>query len=278
MQLTTTQQTCRMRLVALLAFVLVMGVGTTGVAQTDSAADSAAEPSEESSDQSGGEQDASDDQGQKKDKGPDPSDPDYWSEIREVQTVQRRPFQKVNRFALSAYGGVVPNNIFEKYIPVGLRLNYFILENIGLELAGSYAITSETSVEAILNESGSGGGGASASQVFIGDRQVGQINFGIVWSPFYGKTTIGDLDIGYFDFYLIGGAGVVLTQVENNTNPEGGPVQAKPEGVVGAGLSYYFLDNAAVRLDYRQFIFAHAGNVGGVATPSEISIGAGWFF
>lgn len=276
MQLTTTQQTRRMRFVALLAFLVAMGVGTTGAAQTDNTGDSAAEPTQERSGQSGGDQDASDGEGQNEQAGPDPSDPGYWSDIREVQTVQRRPFQKVNRFALSAYGGVVPNNIFEKYIPVGLRLNYFILENIGLELAGSYAITSETSVEAILNESSAGG--ASANQVFIGDRQVGQINFGIVWSPFYGKTTIGDLDIGYFDFYLIGGAGVVLTQVENNTNPEGGPVQAKPEGVVGAGLSYYFLDNAAVRLDYRQFIFAHAGNVGGVATPSEISIGAGWFF
>ena len=265
-----------MRLVALLAFVMAMGVGATGVAQTDNAADNAAEPSEESSDQSGGEQNASGDGGQKKEKGPDPSDPDYWSEIREVQTVQRRPFQKVGRFALSAYGGVVPNNIFEKYIPVGLRLNYFILENIGLELAGSYALTSETSVEAIISESGSGA--ASASQVFIGDRQIGQINFGIVWSPFYGKTTIGDLDIGYFDFYLIGGAGVIFTQAEDIDNPRGGSVTPKAQGVVGAGLAYYFLDNAAVRLDYRQSIFARNEEVGGVATPSEISIGAGWFF
>jgi outer membrane beta-barrel protein len=261
-------------LVALLVFAVAMGLGANGVAQTDGSGQNAGETAGENSGQSDGDQGGSEAQGQQEDQGPDPSDPDYWSQIREVQTVQRRPFQKVNRFALSAYGGVVPNNIFEKYVPVGLRLNYFILENIGLELAGSYAITSETSAEAVLSETT----GAAANQVLVGDRQVGQVNFGIVWSPFYGKTTIGSLDIGYFDFYLVGGAGIIMTKVENRQSPDGGQTQAKPQGVVGAGLAYYFLDNAAVRLDYRQFIFQHVQPLGGVATPSEISLGATWFF
>jgi outer membrane beta-barrel protein len=273
--LTGMQETRRARLIALLVFAVAMGLGANGVAQTGGSGQSAGETASEDTGQAAGDQGGSDAQSEEdEDEGPDPSDPDYWSEIREVQTVQRRPFQKVNRFALSAYGGIVPNNIFEKYVPVGLRVNYFILENIGLELAGSYAIRSETSVEAVLSETR----GAAANQVLVGDRQIGQVNFGIVWSPFYGKTTIGGLDIGYFDFYLVGGAGVIMTQLETRDAPDGGQVQAKPQGVVGAGLAYYFLDNAAVRLDYRQFIFQHVEEVGGVATPSEISLGASWFF
>src|SRR5690606_35261752 len=55
----------------------------------------------------------------------DPNDPLFWSKTRDIFTVQKRPFQKEGRFAVSVYGGIIPNNIFEQYYPVGVRVNYY---------------------------------------------------------------------------------------------------------------------------------------------------------
>jgi outer membrane beta-barrel protein len=200
----------------------------------------------------------------------DPNDPLFWAKTRDIFTVQKRPFQKQGRFAATIYGGIIPNNIFEQYYPVGLRLNYFILENIGLELAASYAFTVDTGLSDTIQSLDD-----DVPEPLIGDTQVFHSNFGVVWSPFYGKTSFNNTVLNYFDLYLFGGAGLVITE----TQPDyGEPVSTatKPEGVLGAGLSFYLGDHATIRADYRQFIFQKV--TGGVANPSEVSLGLGWFF
>lgn len=203
----------------------------------------------------------------------DPDDPLYWAKLRDVYTVQKRAFQKQGRLAVTVYGGLIPNNAFEKYIPIGLRINYFILENLGLELASSYAINIETGLESVIREPQ----GAGAQQILVGDTQLSHTNFGVVWSPFYGKTAFYNSALNYFDFYLFAGAGLVITETvpDFNEEPES---DFKPEGALGAGLAYYLGDNAAVRIDFRQFVFQKVEGVGGVANPSEVSLGLGWFF
>ena len=213
---------------------------------------------------------------EKKAKGPDRDDPHYWAKVREIHTVQKRYLQKVGRFSASVYGGVIPNNIFERYYPVGLRLDYFILENIGIEVAGARAFKAPTSLEGVMDEDA----GVNSKAVRVADSQVWHTNFGLLWSPFYGKTSFYENKIGYFDMYLFGGAGLVVTKTPDVANqPEDEvPSYVKPEGVLGAGLAFYAINNATVRLDYRQFIFQKVSGVGGVANPSEVSLGFGWFF
>ena len=204
----------------------------------------------------------------------DPDDPDYWAKTRDIYTVQKRPFQKQGRFSATVYTGIIPNNIFEQYFPAGLRLNYFLLENIGLELAGSYNFKTDTGLKATIKESE----GVGAEQILIGDTQVMHTNFGLVWSPFYGKTSFYNTALNYFDMYLFGGAGLVVTETQTDFNAETS-ASYKPEGVLGAGLAFYFGQSASVRVDYRQFVFQkEADNGGGVANPSEVSLGFGWFF
>lgn len=225
----------------------------------------------------------------------DPSDPLYWSTMRDVYSLQQRSFQKNGRFALSLYGGVIPNNIFESYIPVGIRLNYFILENIGIELSTSYNFSYNKGLEGKITEQS----GVSAQQVLVADQQVAyafdfdnpakdrdgidvgklfvpsRVNFGVVWSPFYGKTSFYSSALNYFDLYLFAGAGLAITQTTPDFNA---PKEAdiKPEGALGAGMAFYFGQHATVRLDFRQFVFAKVN--GGVANPSEVSLGLGYFF
>lgn len=194
----------------------------------------------------------------------------HWAQTRDIFTVQKRPFQKEGRFALSAYGGIIPNNIFEQYFPVGLRVNYYILENIGLELAGSYAFTAKTGLADTIQTLDE-----NVPAPLIGDTQVSHSNFGVVWSPFYGKTSFYNSALAYFDMYVFGGAGIVITETQSNFNAEPS-TSVKPEGVLGAGLAFYLGDHATIRLDFRQFIFEKV--TGGVANPSEASLGLGWFF
>lgn len=201
----------------------------------------------------------------------DPDDPLYWSTMRNVYSLQQRRFQKAGRFGISVYAGLIPNNSFESYVPLGIRLNYFILENLGLELAGSYALRVDKRLQDLIKEEDGTGAGA----VLVGDEQVSHTNFGVVWSPFSGKTAFYSKALNYFDLYLFAGAGVVIKQTQPNFNAPKS-VDLEPEGALGAGLSFYLGDSTLVRADFRQFVFSKI--IGGVANPSEVSLGFGYFF
>lgn len=197
----------------------------------------------------------------------------YWSTMRNVYTLQQRRFLKSKRFGVSLYGGLIPNNIFEQYVPVGLRLSYFILENIGVELSGSYNIKLKTRLENQIREES----GLAAGQVLIGDTQVSHTNFGLVWSPFYGKAAFYNSGLVHFDLYLFAGAGIVVAETtpDFNAKPES---EVKPEGALGGGMAFFFGDHLVGRVDFRQFVFPKVEGVGGVANPSEVSLGLGFFF
>jgi outer membrane beta-barrel protein len=262
-------QTVFRRLISVAAVALIAGIGSPAAAQSGSSTDESSDVTAQA-DASGSSSDESEKQG------PDPDDPDYWAKVRKIHTVQKREYQKVGRLGVSAYAGIIPNNIFERYFPVGLRLNYYILENIGLELSGSRSFRSETSLEGVMDEDQ----GINSESVRVADTQFWHANFGLTWSPFYGKTSFYENSIGYFDMFLFGGMGMVVTktpEVPNQPLSEV-PYNIKPEGVLGAGVSFFLLDNAMIRADFRQFIFQKAGDVGGVANPSEVSLGFGWFF
>lgn len=201
----------------------------------------------------------------------DPDDPMYWATVRGVETVQRREILKEGRFAVSAYGGIIPNNIFEQYVPVGLRLNYFVLEQVGLELSGNYALAMDTGLTATLKDDQ----GAGASAVLLGDKQISHVNFGVMWTPVFGKLAWRNKSLNYFDFYLLGGVGTLIKSTEatiNGADTTGFVV----EGTLGAGFFFFFNEHVALRTDYRQFIFGKG--TGGVANPSEVSVGATYMF
>ncbi len=200
-----------------------------------------------------------------------PDDKLYWSTVRNIYTLQQRRFRKSHRFGVTVYGGLIPNNIFEQYVPVGLRLNYFILENIGIELAGSYNLKTKTGLENQIREEN----GIGAGQVLIGDTQVSHTNFGIVWSPFYGKAAFYNSGLLHFDLFLFAGAGMVIAETTPNFNAKA-EREIKPEGALGGGIALYFSDHFAGRMDFRQFVFQKV--VGGVANPSEVSLGVSFFF
>ena len=209
-------------------------------------------------------------------------DPRFWAQVRGIDAIQKREILKEGRFGLTLYGGIIPNNIFSQYFPLGMRLNYFVLETLGLEVSGNYSCgfrrTDEEREQDVrqcglptrLRNTVSDPQGVGASSVLLGDEQIAHFNFGVTWSPIFGKTAWHNRSIRYFDVYVFGGVGMVVKQ----TTPDVGAapqVGLDPEGALGAGAMYFLGNHLALRLDFRQFLFQKI--TGGVATPSEVSLG-----
>ena len=190
---------------------------------------------------------------------------DFWAERRDVRIIQRRLFEKVGRHEFTLFGGVIPNDPFLDYFPIGLRYDYFLLESLALEVDGSYIgeiFRADSDLEEFLLGHG--------ARVDLLDQQQWRTHFGINWSPFYGKIAFLGLKLLHFDINLNAGFGIVsvesLTEERLATETE-----IKPEGILGLGFNFWISDHFSVRLDYRQFLFEKAG--GGVSNPSEISLG-----
>lgn len=197
-------------------------------------------------------------------------DPMYWATVRGIQTIQKRGIQKDGRLSLTAYAGIIPNNIFERYYPVGLRVSYYVLESLSAELSGSYAFGQRTDLENyVLDDQG-----INADGLLLGDVQLAHVTFGVNYSLMFGKLAWLDDEIDYFDVYVFGGAGVVIKETREDFGEEP-VVSGAVEGALGLGVQYFFNNDFALRLDYRQFIFPKV--TGGVANPSEFSLGLSYF-
>jgi len=194
----------------------------------------------------------------------------YWGEKRKVKVIQKRLFQKQGRIALTPHFGVIPNDEFFNYVPLGLRAAYFFSEDIGLELWGQYIFSMKSDLEEFLN-----------NEFFIKTTtpQVLLWNSGIngLWSPIHGKVGIFTKKLCHFDFHFAFGAGAVGTTVR--TRKEGGAEKSRVDvaGNVGVGARMYVVDWGAVRVEYRHFFYAATKEIGGVSFPAEITFGFDFF-
>ncbi|MCA9562689.1 MAG: outer membrane beta-barrel domain-containing protein, partial [Myxococcales bacterium] len=188
---------------------------------------------------------------------------DFWGEQRGTIVLQRRLYEKDGRHQITIWGGVIPNNPFLDYYPIGLRYGFYLLESLAIEVDGSYigeTFRSESDLSVFLEERG--------VNVDLLDLTQWRAHFGLNWSPFYGKLAFLGLKLVHFDLNLFAGFGVV--QIENITVDRlGTETEIRPEGSLGAGFNFYINDTFSIRFDYRQYLSEKTG--GGVSNPSEIS-------
>lgn len=214
-----------------------------------------------------------------------------WGEQRVIRTLQRRLFTKFGRGEFSFFVGIVPNDPFVFYMPLGLRFGYHFNEAFAVELASSYlgCFTSQIGqgdqargIEQGCLRFASDLKGELATQkqdrtqvqsIRLLDQQVTRTDITAMWSPFFGKVAVLNDALMHFDVNLVGGAGFLLTEKVASNNRE---IEYRPtvEAVVGAGFKFYFAERYGLRADFRQFVFPKdPDETGGVATPSEISLG-----
>lgn len=193
----------------------------------------------------------------------------FWAEQRRVRVLQRRLYQTDGDFQLSLYVGSVPNDPFLNYFPVGLRFGYHLSETLAVELSGAYNIETQTDLADFLDETGD-------VSVFLRDIQKWRANVAILWSPIYGKFSFAGTKLAHFDWFLGAGVGVVGVENPSTDNLNDVSTGVKPEVAIITGWNLHLTQRWALRLDYRQFIFQKED--GGVAFPSELSLGGSFFF
>ncbi len=216
-----------------------------------------------------------------------------WGEKRLIRTLQRRLFAKFGRMEFTFFTGIVPNDPFVFYTPVGLRFDYHFNEAFAIELSGAFLgcvgsdvgdgqergfeqgclrfasdLRNDLAVDKVER--------TQVRSIQLLDQQVTRVDLLAMWSPIFGKVAAMNDNLVHFDVNFVGGAGFLLTESisTEDLQPEYRPTF---EGAVGGGMKFYFGTRYGIRADFRQYVYLKQkdddGSGGGTANPSEISIG-----
>jgi outer membrane beta-barrel protein len=187
----------------------------------------------------------------------------------QVVAVQPRQVEKARAIELVGVVGVVPNDAFLIYMPLGFRGAYHLTEHWALELSFEYFLRFETSLRQHLEQND------AQLRARIRDSQEFRADLGLAWSPVYGKIAAAG-GVLHFDGYLVAGAGLVRIAEEKELDL---PAASRPDFLLGAGLKLFFGRRWVVRFEYRQYLYLRpedlSGGGGGVGLASEIALCGG---
>ena len=188
----------------------------------------------------------------------------YWgTQIREVDSLQKRAYRKDQRWEFELYSGFIPNDEFFSYYPLGGRIDYFFAEDFGMELWGAYLIRVSSALESFLEQN------FNASLIVDIPQSLQWLSGAdFLWSPVHGKLGIFADTLAHFDVHLAFGAGVIGTTVRRLNDSKS---KVDVAGNVGLGMRFFLSDGIALRFDYRQFFYAAEG--GGLSHPAELTLG-----
>jgi hypothetical protein len=185
------------------------------------------------------------------------ADPDAaWAESDSMVVIQRQAYERSGRWSLSVFGGLVPNDPFEVYLPVGLRLGLFLNESFEVQLSGSYL--DALAVDRDLRD-------RVASDVQLSDHQVARLQWSAGWTLLSAKGRWFGGEMRYLRAHLLGGFGIVLARDASDE------IDPRPEGLFGLGIEAHLSDTTSLRVEARQGVFQRAD--GGALLPMEISVG-----
>ncbi|MFN3199870.1 MAG: outer membrane beta-barrel domain-containing protein [Bradymonadia bacterium] len=194
----------------------------------------------------------------------------FWAERRKVNIVQRRLFEKDGKLELTPYFGVVPNDDFIVYYPMGLRAGYHFSEAFAVEASFAYASESNSDLADFLE-----------NEIGLNRAQLRQIvkmyyNVNLLWSPIYGKISFLGQKLTHFDLYVGIGAGNTHLDEFTELNPEPNNKTDNFGGNYIVGFRWYLTDLINVRTDFRHYFFPKVG--GGISKLTEITGGVGILF
>jgi outer membrane beta-barrel protein len=185
---------------------------------------------------------------------------------RRIEVVAPRELTKQRAVELEVLIGVIPNDAFLIYLPVGLRLGYHLTERWSVELSGEYYVSFDTGLRTFLEEND------AALKARLRDRQQLQLTVGGGWAPVYGKLALGE-HVLHLDGYLAVGGGLVHTAEEKTL---GQTAAFCPDFYAAAGIRLMLSRRWMMRWEYRQHVFlrpsSSSGQGGGVGFPAEIAL------
>jgi len=151
-----------------------------------------------------------------------------------IPSVTRRVFVKQGRVELFPSVGLTLNDPFFDHVVGTLGLSFHVLESLSVGVAGDYY----GSLRAQVPVFGSTQKPGLNRPVYAGRLEL-------TWAPLYGKLSLLAESVLHFDFFLVGGAGMIATK-------RGDPTVA---AVVGIGQHYFVADWLALRIELRDQFF-----------------------
>ena len=191
----------------------------------------------------------------------------YWGQKRDIRVIQKRLFLKESRWELGVMSGVIPNDDFWVYFPVGGYVSHFFSEDVGVELGGAYVLSAKSDLKNFLEANPS-------VRVELPQSLAWRAGINGLWSPFHGKVGLFTSKLLHFDFSAIFGVGAIGTNVlDPDTRQEKGKVDIS--GNAGAGFRVWMSETLALRVEYRHYFYPAEG--GGVSLPAEFSLALSFF-
>lgn len=188
--------------------------------------------------------------------------------------VQNRFFLKENRFELAPILGTVPNNPMVTRFTGGLLGAYHFSETFAVEGAFIYSpdlgvndLKSLVDTLVLIASSGAEDDEASFQQPV--DKVTLGASFAARWSPIYGKINLIGEQVLNFDFYGIGGLGLLTVEKfaavlndEFGNNPDASPSLLQERETlpvvaanVGLGINFFVSQSVAIKLDARSYLY-----------------------
>jgi outer membrane beta-barrel protein len=190
----------------------------------------------------------------------------YWGKQREITPLERRNHSHASRHEFTLFSGIIPNERFFSFYPVGLRYDLFFHNDFALEVSGAYMIPSPSALNTFFDD--------NSRQ--LGDV-LGEVNSGalvflsglsFVWSPIHGKFAAFTAKLTHFDVYVAAGV-TVLGANEIEDGQESLTVTAG--GHIGFGFRVQFVEWMAAKFEYRQHFYDATGDA--TNTPAEFNFG-----
>ncbi|NBO37370.1 outer membrane beta-barrel domain-containing protein [bacterium] len=194
----------------------------------------------------------------------------------EIRVIRPKYFQKSVRLELGATLGAVMNSTYTYTFLPGLHAGLHVAEWLELFGEGALGLTSNKSDCVEL-------GTKFAIEPKISEIQM-LAGGGAAVTPIYGKYQLSSGDVIYFDWFLLGGAGVA-----NMQKRFGGCKPLAPGEVLTPAIKYspvqfsfgtgqrYFLNKFSALNWYLRDYFI-AGKDGGMEQSVALSIGASYYF
>lgn len=197
----------------------------------------------------------------------------YWGKTRDVEVVEKRLYEKSGRHEFGLFFGMIPNDEFLLYYPLGVRYDFFIVDSFAVELFGTYVLSNKSDLAGFLSDETDGFG----IDVDSGIPEIIEWNAGLagVWSPLHGKIGIFTEKLFHFDWHLAAGVAGLGTSVRPKLTEGDRTSRTAFGGLIGTGLRIYVAEQGALNLNYRNFIYTRDDGV--MAFPAELTFGAAFF-
>ena len=156
----------------------------------------------------------------------------------------KQSYTTAHRFELAVDLGYLATDDYYNYFPIALDVHYRFTENWGLMLKTSIlSLHSDTALSKFMAKH------QTAIDVkYLDDEQIVDFSLAATFHPVYGKWTVETTNLGYFDWGIFAGIGVIVARTPNELRTSR-DIAAHAEGVFGTDFHLFLIDWLALKLE-----------------------------